>query len=88
MFDQILSMRKTRTASLPQLGLVGRAIFSLTVMSALAAMHPMTTYGGDPADRPSPAERHAASIVNGRRLQPTCLSRICRLGAPASSKRA
>jgi hypothetical protein len=71
MFGRILSTRRARTTSLSQFGLVSRAIFSLAVMGALAAMHPMAAYGADPANRSPRAERHAASIVNGRRLQPT-----------------
>jgi hypothetical protein len=70
MFGPILSTRRTRTASLSQFGLVSRAIFALAVMSALAAMRPMA-YGAYPADRLSRAEHHTASIVNGRRLQPS-----------------
>ncbi|SRR6266478_7562766 len=61
---------KGESASLRQFGLVSRAIFWLAVMSALPAMHPMAAYGADPANQPSRAERHMASIVNGRRLQP------------------
>ena len=71
MFGQIPSMRRVPTASLSPFGLVSRAIVSLAAISALAAMHPMAAYGADQADRPSGAERHVASIVNGRRLQPT-----------------
>jgi hypothetical protein len=50
---------------------MSRAILALTALSALAAIHPMTAYGADLADRPPRAERHTASIVNGRRLQPS-----------------
>jgi hypothetical protein len=71
MFRQISSMRRTRTASLPPFGQVSRALFSLAVMSASAALHPMAASGADPADHPSPAERHVAAIVNGRRQQPS-----------------
>jgi hypothetical protein len=71
MSGQILSMRRARTASLPQFGLVSLSLFSLVVLSALAAMHPMAAYGADPTNRPPRAERHVVSIVNGRRLQPT-----------------
>jgi hypothetical protein len=71
MFGQTLSIRGTRTASLSQFGPVRHAIFTLAAIGALAAMHPMAAYGADPANRPPRAESHAASIVNGRRLQPT-----------------
>ena len=71
MFCQTLSLRRMPTASLSLFDLASRAIVSLAAISALAAMHPMAAYGADPADRPSRAERHAASIVDGRRLQPT-----------------
>ena len=71
MSGQNPSTRRTRNASLSLFDLMSRAILALTALSALAAMHPMTAYGADPANRPSHAERHAASIVNGRRLQPT-----------------
>ncbi len=71
MFGQTLSLRRMPTASLSLFDLASRAIVSLAAISALAAMHPMAAYGADQADRPSRAERHAVSIVNGRRLQPT-----------------
>ena len=71
MLGQNPSTRRTRTASLSLFDLMSRAILALTALSALAAMHPLTAYGADLADRPSHAERHTASIVNGRRLQPS-----------------
>ena len=70
MLGQIPSLRRMPTASLSPFGLVSRAIVSLAAISALAPMHPMAAYGADPPDPPSRAERHVASIVSGRRLQP------------------
>ncbi len=71
MSGQNPSTRRTRTASLSLFDLMSRAIPLLTALSALVAMHPMTAYGADLANRPPRAERQVASIVNGRRLQPS-----------------
>lgn len=71
MFGQILSIRGTRTASLCRFGPARCAIFTLAAISALAAIHSSAAYSADPEGRPSRADRHTASIVNGRRLQPT-----------------
>jgi hypothetical protein len=71
MFSQNPSTRRTRNASLSLFDLMSRAIRALTALSALAAMHPMAAYGADLANRQPHAERRAASIVNGHRLQPS-----------------
>lgn len=71
MFHRIPSLHRARTASRPRFGLASHAIFSLAVVSASAALHPVAADGADPADHPSPAERHVAAIVNGRRQQPS-----------------
>lgn len=72
MVDRTLSICSARTASLLRRDVPRQAAIALVLAGALAAAHPAAAYGA--ADRNAPplhVERHAAPIVNGRRIQPT-----------------
>jgi hypothetical protein len=72
MIDRNLSRHGARAISPFHRAVLRAAAIALVMASALASAHAATTHGA--LDRNASAvyvERHAAPIVNGRRIQPT-----------------
>jgi hypothetical protein len=72
MVDRTLSIGSARTTSRLQRNFLRQAAITLVIASALATARAAAAHGAADRDAPSPyVERHAASIVNGHRIQPT-----------------